>query len=123
LVRDHGAAYFPRMAEVRFDATTVWLIAALALSSVALFGIVPAVQGSASSIEDTLRAEGRTATGSAGVRRLRRALVAVQFAIATPLLVVAALLLVSLNTLGRVDLGFDTHHVVTAQLTQTTAGH
>jgi predicted permease len=123
LVRDHGAAYFPRMAEVGVDAATVWLIAALALSSVALFGIVPAVQGSASSIEEELRAEGRTATGSAGVRRLRRALVAVQFAIATPLLVVAALLLVSLDKLGHVDLGFDTHHVVTGQLTQTAAGH
>jgi len=123
LVRDHAAAYFPRMSEVRLDATTAWLIGALALSSLALFGIVPALQGSSSSIEDALRAEGRTATGSTAVRRLRRALVAVQFAIATPLLVVAALLLVSLNTLGRVDLGFDTHHVVTAQLTQTTAGH
>jgi predicted permease len=123
LLRDHGAAYFPRMAEVRLDHTTVWLIAALALSSAALFGIVPAVQGSAASLEDELRAEGRTATGSVGVRRLRRALVAAQFAIATPLLVVAALLLVSLDKLGRVDLGFDTHNIVTAQLTQTAAGH
>ena len=120
LLRDHGAAYFPRMAEVRLDATTIWLIAALALSSIALFGIVPAVQGSSASIEDALRAEGRTTTGSAGVRRLRRALVGVQFAIATPLLVVAALLLVSLDKLGHVDLGFDTHAIVTGQLTETT---
>jgi len=123
LLRDHGAAYFPRMTEVRLDATTMWLIAALALSSVALFGIVPAVQGTTASIEEDLRAEGRTATGNAGVRRLRRALVAAQFAIATPLLVVAALLLVSLNKLGHVDLGFDTQNVVTAQLTQSGAGH
>jgi putative ABC transport system permease protein len=123
LLRDHGAAYFPRMAEVRLDTTTLWLIAALALSSVALFGIVPAVQGSSASIDDALRAEGRTATGSAGVRRLRRALVGAQFAIATPLLVIAALLLVSLARLGRVDLGIDTHDIVTAQLTETTSGH
>jgi predicted permease len=123
LLRDHGAAYFPRMAEVTLDQTTLGLIAALALSSVALFGIVPAVQGSASGTDEALRAEGRTATGSARVRRLRRALVAAQFAIATPLLVVATLLLVSLSRLARVDLGFDTHSLVTAQLTETGGAH
>ena len=39
-----------------------------------------------------------------------------QFAIATPLLVVAGLLLVSLNELARVDLGFDTHNVLTGSI-------
>ena len=46
-------------------------------------------------------------TGGAGERRLRRGLVAAQFAIATPLLVIAALLLTSLDRLRQVDLGFD----------------
>ena len=44
---------------------------------------------------------------------LRRVLVGSQFAIATPLLVVAGLLLVSLNELRQVDLGFDTRNVLT----------
>ena len=39
-----------------------------------------------------------------------------QFAIATPLLVVAGLLLVSLNELRRVDLGFDTRNVLTGAI-------
>jgi putative ABC transport system permease protein len=56
---------------------------------------------------------GRSATGSLAVRRLRRGLVASQFAVATPLLVVAGLLFVSLNELRRVDLGFDTRNVLT----------
>src|SRR5215471_4383740 len=43
LLRDLGATYFPRMQEVALDSATVWMIAALALSSVALFGIIPAV--------------------------------------------------------------------------------
>ncbi len=117
LLRDRGAAYFPRMHEVSLDSPTAWVIAILALSSVVLFGMLPALQGSGGSLEDALRSEGRTATGNAAVRRFRRLLVAVQFAIATPLLVVAALLLVSLDKLGRVDLGFETRHIVTAQLT------
>jgi hypothetical protein len=54
--------------------------------------------------------------GRLGVRRLRRALVAAQFAIATPLLVVAGLLLVSLSELRQVDLGFDTRNVITGAI-------
>jgi len=123
LLRDFGATYFPRMQEVALDSATAWMIAALALSSIVLFGIVPAMQGSAGSIDDALRTEARTTTGSVAVRRFRRVLVAVQFAIATPLLVVAALLLVSLNKLGQVDLGFDTRNILTAQLTETSARH
>ncbi len=47
------------------------------------------------------------------MRRLRQVLVGSQFAVATPLLVVAGLLLASLNELKRVDLGFDSHNVLT----------
>ena len=43
-------------------------------------------------------------------------LVGSQFAIATPLLVVAGLLLVSLNELRHVDLGFDTHNLLSGSI-------
>ena len=39
-----------------------------------------------------------------------------QFAIATPLLIVAGLLVVSLHELARVDLGFDTNNVLTGSI-------
>jgi putative ABC transport system permease protein len=42
--------------------------------------------------------------------------VASQFALSTPLLIVAALLLVSLNQLKQVDLGFDRTHMVTGSV-------
>ena len=67
-------------------------------------------------VDESLRSMGRSATGSLAVRRLRRGLVASQFAIATPLLVVAGLLLVSLNALQRVDLGFDTRNMLTGAI-------
>jgi putative ABC transport system permease protein len=47
------------------------------------------------------------------VRRLRAILVGCQFAVATPLLVIAGLLIVSLDNLSRVNLGFDTNNVLT----------
>ena len=113
LLHDFGAGYFPRTQEAAFDATAVWLLISLTASSVLLFGLVPAVHGTGGAMDESLRSEGRSSTGSAAVRRVRRLLVATQFAIATPLLVVAALLLVSLQQLGRVDLGFDTRNVAT----------
>src|SRR5262249_4896325 len=67
-------------------------------------------------VDESLRAIGRSSTGSRAVRRLRRVIVGSQFAIATPLLVVAGLLFSSLNELARVDLGFDTRNVLTAQI-------
>jgi putative ABC transport system permease protein len=47
---------------------------------------------------------------------MRRALVAAQFAIATPLLIVAGLLLASLNALKSVDLGVDGDRLITASI-------
>jgi len=113
VLRDFGAAYFPRTAEIAFDPAALSVLALLTASSLLLFGLVPAVHASGGRVDEGLRLQGRSATGSLRIRRLRRALVAAEFAIATPLLIVAALLLVSLNRLGRVDLGFDARNIVT----------
>jgi putative ABC transport system permease protein len=119
LLRDFGAAYFPRTAEIAVNGPMRWLLAALTLGSAGLFGLVPAVHGSgvhAGRVDQALRASSRSSTGSIGVRRLRRVLVASQFAIATPLLVIAGLLLASLSRLARVDLGFDSRNVISGSL-------
>ena len=116
LLRDFGAPYFPRTAEIRLDGSVRWLLVGLTMASALLFGLVPAIHGSGGPADEALRASSRWSTGTIGVRRLRRVLVASQFAIATPLLVVAGLLLASLNQLGRVALGFDTHNVLTGSI-------
>ena len=110
-----GATYFPRTGEIRFDAAMAWLMLALAMSSALLFGLVPALNATGGSVDESLRSS-RSSTASVGVRRLRRLLVGAQFAIATPLLIVAGLLLVSLNQLRRVDLGFETEQVLTGSI-------
>lgn len=116
LLREFGGTYFPRTQEITLDGPVLWLLAALTAASVLLFGLVPAVHGTGGAVDESLRSVGRSATGSVAVRRLRRVLVGSQFAIATPLLVLAGLLLASLNELGRVDLGFDSHNLLTGSI-------
>jgi putative ABC transport system permease protein len=115
LLQAQGTAYFPRTQEIRFDAPMMWLMAGLAISSALIFGLVPGLQATGGSVDAALRS-GRTVAGGAGVRRLRRGLVAAQFAIATPLLVIAALLLTSLDRLRHVDIGFDPARVLTGSI-------
>jgi putative ABC transport system permease protein len=76
---------------------------------------VPAINGTGGSVDASLRSS-RSSTASTGVRRLRRVLVAAQFAIATPLLIVAGLLLASLNELKNVDLGFEAAHLLSGAI-------
>ena len=115
LLQAQGATYFPRTQEIRFDVPLLWLMAALAISSALIFGLVPALHATGGPVDASLRS-GRTVAGGAGVRRLRRSLVAAQFAIATPLLIIAALLLTSLDRLRHVDIGVDTARILTGSI-------
>ena len=115
LLQTEGRTYFPRTQEIRFDAPMLWLIAGLAFTSAVIFGLVPALNATGGSVDAALRSS-RTIAGGAGVRRLRRVLVATQFAIATPLLIIAALLLTSLDRLRQVDVGLDAEHVLTGSI-------
>ena len=116
LLQGVGATYLPRTQEIAIDGSVMAMLAGLAATSAIIFGLVPALHGTGGSVESALKSLGRTSTGTVAVRQLRRVLVGAQFAIATPLLIVAGLLLTSLNELRRVDLGFDTRNVVTASV-------
>ena len=115
LLQTLGASYFPRTGEIQFNANLGWLMLALAISSALLFGLIPALHVTGGSVDESLRSS-RSATAGIGVRRMRRGLVAAQFAIATPLLVVAGLLLASLNALKGVDLGVDGDRILSASV-------
>ncbi len=116
LLQGIGSTYFPRTQEIGLDASVLWVLSALAACSGLLFGFAPAMHGTGGSVDASLRSLGRSSTGNLAARRLRRALVASQFAIATPLLIVAGLLLASLNQLKNVDLGFDHRNVITGSV-------
>lgn len=116
LLRHFGSDYLPRTQELALAGPALWLLAGITAFSALLFGLVPAWHGTGGPVDESLRSMGRSATGSVAVRRLRRALVGSQFAVATPLLVVAGLLIASLNELRRVDLGFDTRNLLTGAI-------
>jgi putative ABC transport system permease protein len=116
LLRGIGANYFPRMQEITLDGPVLWLLLALTAASGLIFGLIPALHGTGGPVNELLQSFGRSSTGSIAARRLRRVLVGSQFAVATPLLIVAGLLLTSLNELKQVDLGFDTRNMLTGSI-------
>ena len=82
-----------------------------------LFGILPAVQDSSGDVQDTLKSEGLSTTGSAGRLRLQRVLVSVEVALALVLLVGGGLLINSFSRLTSVDTGFEPEGVLSMRLT------
>ncbi len=117
LVTTYGPAFIPRLSEVRFNAPLVGWLAGLSVASglvIFLGGLIPALGASRLRMNDALRSSGRGATDGRSARRLRHTLVAAEFALATPLIVAAVLVLVSLQRLNHVEVGIDMDRVVTA---------
>jgi putative ABC transport system permease protein len=78
----------------------------------ALCGSAQAWQAARTSVNETLKQASRSATGY-GRRRLRHALVVVEFALAVTLLAGAGLTMLSFWNRTRVDLGIRTDHILT----------
>jgi putative ABC transport system permease protein len=114
LVTTYGGTYIPRIDEVRLSAGAFGWLGLLALASGLLIGVVPAVHASRLRMDRALTASSRGASETRPARRVRRALVAAEFALATPLLLAATLVAISLDRLARVDVGVDTSRVLTA---------
>ena len=80
------------------------------------FGLMPARQASGVDPQDALRERTRASTADRRHSRTRAALVATQMALSLVLLVCAGLLLRTLSTLVRVDVGFQPSQTVTMGL-------
>jgi putative ABC transport system permease protein len=82
-----------------------------------VFGLLPALQGSKTQLQQTLNAEGgRTTTGGSALR-LRQAFIVAQTAIAVVLLTGSGLLLRSFGNLKNIDPGFNSENVLTLRIT------
>ncbi|HUJ26585.1 MAG TPA: ADOP family duplicated permease [Myxococcales bacterium] len=110
-----GPRNLPRANEVRVDGAVLAFALAAALLSGALFGLLPALTATQVNLEEALRAAGTAAPPKA--RRLRRALVAADVALAVVLVCGAALMLRSLARVVAVDPGFRPDGAVALQLT------
>jgi putative ABC transport system permease protein len=116
LLRDVPSTYFPRTQEITLDSPVLIVLLGLMITSALMFGAIPAVQGIGARGREALHVNERSSSGTPSSRRIRRLLVGSQYAIATPLLVAAALLAGSLNELRQVDLGFDASTIVSGSV-------
>jgi predicted permease len=114
LVTTYGMDYIPRLDEVHLSGAVLGWLAVLAAISGLIIGLVPAIHSSRLRVERSLRSGGRSATDGPAARRVRGVLVAAEFALATPLIVAAVLVMASLDRLSRVPVGVDMDRMLTA---------
>jgi putative ABC transport system permease protein len=93
------------------------------LSVGVLAGLILARRAWRSDPNVTLREGGRALSASASRLRLRSALVVVQVAGSTALLVIASLFVRSLETLRHMDLGFDPYHLLNLSMDMPEGGY
>jgi putative ABC transport system permease protein len=101
----------PRIASASLDPSVFLFTLLLSLVTGIAFGLFPALQVSKSGPAESLKSNERSMAG-AGVMRWRSALMIAEISVSMILLVGAGLLVRSFILLNRVDLGFDTEHVV-----------
>jgi putative ABC transport system permease protein len=103
-----------RLDTVRIDRTVLAFAAGVAMLTAVIFGILPALQTTRSSLASTLKEGGRS-LAHAG-RRTRGALIVAEVALAVTLLAGAGLLIKSFLRLQAVDPGFKPEQVLTFEL-------
>ena len=106
LLRGWGSLAVPLLHEVEVDGSALAFTAAVAVVSGLAFGAVPALRVTARPPQEALRAQGRGTTDGRQHARVRSALVVVEVALASVLLVGSGLLLRSFLQILDVDLGF-----------------
>jgi len=107
----------PRLDEVRLDARALAFALVLSVGTGLLFGVVPAVRARRFDLRGGLAEGGRALSGARSAARTRNALVLAEVALASVLLVGAALLLRSFVGLTRVDPGVSVDGILTARVT------
>jgi predicted permease len=110
---------FPRLEEIRPDATVIAFALLLALAIGAVLGLIPALQSARPDLMGPLRGRSR----DTGLRKLRRALAGFEIALALVLLVGATLLTRSLWRTLHVDPGFRTENRLTMKLSLAGSSH
>jgi predicted permease len=107
----------PRLESIAIDAQTLLFALGLSIVTGLLFGVAPAVLGWGNNVHDTLRAQGKGASGGIHGARTRSMLTTVEVAFAVVLLVGAGLMLRSFAQLTSAELGVRTAGVTVAHAT------
>jgi putative ABC transport system permease protein len=106
-----------RLQTISIDGTSLLFVFGLTLVTAVLFGLLPALVLSRTNLASTLRDEGgRTGTAGRQRHRSQSILVIGQVALASVLLIGAGLLLRSFLALQSVSLGFNSDHILVADV-------
>jgi predicted permease len=115
LLRAAKPANLPRVDEIALHPWVLVFTAGLAVFTGILFGLIPALHGSNTSVNEVLKdAAVRGSSGRSG--RSRNVLVAAEFGLALVLLIAAGLTIKSFVRLLAVNLGFEAQNLTTFQL-------
>ena len=106
----------PRLTEVALNGRALFFALAISIITGLLFGLAPAVQMSDKRLMDKLGQGARGVGVGSGQHRFLSALVACEFALSLVLMVGAGLLLRSFWKVLEVQPGFNSEHLVTAQM-------
>jgi putative ABC transport system permease protein len=106
----------PNPGSIRIDPYVLVFTAGAALLTGILFGMVPALRTARLDLRETLNESGRGSSGGAASHRLRAILVVTEIGLAMLLLVGAGLLLRSFERMQATVAGFQTDHLLAADL-------
>jgi predicted permease len=117
------AEFALNFAELRISPGVFVFALAVSLLSGLLFGVVPALRTSRTPVSEVLKEESRAAGRSRGRISLANTLLAGQVAVSLVLLVVAAMVLESIQREYTIDPGFETKHVALFMMYPGQAGY
>ncbi|MGH9162436.1 MAG: ADOP family duplicated permease [Vicinamibacteraceae bacterium] len=118
-IRANGPDNLVRLSEASLDLRVLGWALTVSLLTGILVGLAPAMTTLRRSVRPSGEEGGRSVAGGAATRRVRRALVVAEFALAIVLLVGAGLLARSWWRVGHIDPGFRPERVLTMGLSAT----
>ncbi|MDX6613984.1 MAG: hypothetical protein QOD75_3170 [Blastocatellia bacterium] len=121
LLKKFAPADVPRLEEVQINGPVMLVSLLCTLTTVAVFGLLPALSASRINLNEAMNEAGARLTNTRSGNRLRGALVVGEVALTIVLLAGSLLILRSFVNLMRVPLGFDPHQVLSMQLRLTGA--
>ncbi|MDQ3149573.1 MAG: ABC transporter permease [Chloroflexota bacterium] len=120
LIRAFGPDNLPRLNEVSLDLRVLGWALAISLLAGILVGLAPAMTTMRRDLRPSGEEGGRSVSGGASSRRIRRVLVVAEFALAIVLLVGAGLLVRSWRYVNNIDPGFRPERVLVMEVSPPT---
>lgn len=111
------ADLIPGSSEFGLNHRVLAFTAVLSVGAGLVFGVLPALQGSKTDLQQTLNTEGGRTTAGGSTLRLRQVFIVAQAAIAVVLLTGSGLLLKSFGNLKAIDPGFNAENLLTLRIT------